>query len=203
MKRVGIFGGTFNPPHEAHHRLAMEAVRSCALDEVIVVPTFLPPHKQTKTLLPGEARLELCKFTFTEPIFSFSDFELNKGGKSYTVETLRHFKAERPDELLFLILGSDMLLSFDRWYCWQEILSLCSLIVLTREHDITNEKLASYAREVLHLRNNAYHILQSPAQELSSTEIRALLRQGADVSRFLAQRAYQRILEKGYYHESD
>ena len=199
MRRIGVFGGTFNPPHVAHYRLALEAVRECALDEVIIMPTFLPPHKQTELLLPGEVRMELCKLTFTDRCFSFSDYELNQGGKSYTVKTLRHLKALYPGDRLFLIIGSDMLLSFDRWFRWQEILSLCTLIVLSRESSVSTNALTAFAKDRLQLSEGGFYILQCPPQELSSTQIRAMLHNGEDVSSFLIDDALQLILEKGYY----
>ena len=199
MRRIGIFGGTFNPPHVAHHRLALEAVRECALDEVIIMPTFLPPHKDADSLLPGEARLELCRCTFTEPCFSFSDYELNKGGRSYTVETLRHLKALYPDDLLFFIIGSDMLLSFDQWYCWNEILSMCSLIVLSRETSVSVEEMLAFAKDKRHLSETEIHVLHCLPQTLSSTAIRIMLRNGEDVSGLLTEDTLRLIREKGYY----
>lgn len=199
MSRIGLFGGTFNPPHLAHLRLATLAAEQYSLDEIIIMPTFLPPHKQASQLLSGEERMELCKCTFTSSVFSFSDFELKKGGKSYTVETLRHLKKSNPGDTLFLIVGSDMLLSFDRWYCWQEILQLSRLIVLSREDEITQSELSAYAERVLHLNRNEYDVLNCAPQTLSSTIIREKLQRGEDVSSFLTPKAYQRILEKGYY----
>ena len=199
MSRIGLFGGTFNPPHLAHLRLATLAAEQCSLDEIIIMPTFLPPHKQASQLLSGEERMELCKYTFTSSVFSFSDFELKKGGKSYTVETLRHLKGTNPGDTLFLIIGSDMLLSFDRWFCWQEILQLSRLIVLSREDEITQSELSAYAERVLHLNEEEYDVLNCAPQMLSSTEIREKLQRGEDVSSFLTPKAYQRILEKGYY----
>lgn len=199
MSRIGLFGGTFNPPHNAHHRLALEATQACALDKVIIMPTYLPPHKSATELLSGRDRLELCRRTFTEDCFSFSDYELNKGGKSYTVETLRHLKAQLPEDEFFLIVGSDMLLSFDRWYCWQEILTLCSLIVLSREEDISRQDLMDYAENTLHLAPEEFHVLTCPPQTLSSTQIRTMLQNGEDVSPFLSESALRLIKEKGYY----
>lgn len=199
MRRIGVFGGTFNPPHTAHHRLALEAVRECALDEVFIMPTFLPPHKDADALLPGEDRMELCRRTFTEPCFSFSDYELSKGGRSYTVETLRYLKALYPDDSFYLIIGSDMLLSFDQWYCWQEILSLCSLIVLSRETSISEEELLTYAKERLQLSETDIHVLHCMPQTLSSTAIRTMLRNGEDVSGLLSEDALRLIREKGFY----
>ena len=199
MRRIGLFGGTFNPPHLAHRRLALEAVHACALDEVIIMPTFLPPHKEPSSLLSGDARMELCRCTFQESCFSFSDFELKKGGKSYTVETLRHLKTVYPSDRLFLIIGSDMLLTFDRWYCWKEILLLSTLIVLSREPSITEEMLCTYAHDALGLKDHEFHVLHCEPQTMSSTFIRTLLQNDEDASAFLTEDAHQLILEKGYY----
>ncbi len=199
--RLGVFGGTFNPPHLAHKYLALQAAAAANLDRVLIIPDATPPHKIAKDLVSGEDRLELCRRTFSSPLFDVSDMELRRSGKSYTIDTLREIKETlRPDEL-FLIIGSDMLLSFHQWREYQAILSLCRLIVLSRETAISVSDLAAYAQDVLGLaeRRGEILLLSVPTQELSSTEIRRRLAAGAPVDGLLEPDAIAYIIEKGLY----
>ena len=199
--RLGVFGGTFNPPHLAHKYLALQAAAAANLDRVLIIPDATPPHKIAKDLVSGEDRLELCRRTFSSPLFDVSDMELRRSRKSYTIDTLREIKETlRPDEL-FLIIGSDMLLSFHQWREYQAILSLCRLIVLSRETAISVSDLAAYAQDVLGLaeRRGEILLLSVPTQELSSTEIRRRLAAGAPVDGLLEPDAIAYIIEKGLY----
>ena len=200
MRRIGLFGGTFNPPHVGHLRLARLAADAAGLDMVIIMPASIPPHKEAPGLISGEDRLTLCKQTFSDPRFVVSDMELRREGKSYTVDTMRTLRESYPEDELFLIIGSDMLLSFDRWYRPQEILSLCSLLVLSREEEISPQMLRDYAAETLGLKEGeGFHILETEPLELSSTLIRDQIAKGEDASPFLTAEAYAYIKEKGLY----
>ena len=127
--KIGIFGGTFNPPHNTHVDIVTAAKNQLGLDKVIVVPCGDPPHKTCD--MKGSVRLELAKLAF-EGIAEISDYELNKEGKSYTVETLRHFVETYPDAELYLIIGGDSLKNFGKWYRPAEIAELCTLAVAPR-----------------------------------------------------------------------
>lgn len=195
-----MFGGTFNPPHIGHLRLARAAKAQVQLDMVLIMPASIPPHKEAPDLVDSADRLALCRRTFTDPGFVISDLELHRTGKSYTVDTIRALKECYPDDQLFLIIGSDMLLSFDRWYQAAEILSLCSLLVLSREDDISPQVLRAYANETLGLTEGVgYHVLTLEPMVLSSTEIRNTLKTGGDASAFLTEQACAYIKEKGLY----
>ena len=200
MRRIGLFGGTFNPPHLGHLRLAELAADEADLDLVIIMPASVPPHKVAPGLASGEDRMALCRRTFCDSRFVVSDMELRRDGKSYTVETVRTLQACYPGDRLFLIIGSDMLLSFDQWYRYDEILSLCSLLVLSREADISPEMLRDYAAERLKLQEGeGFQILETEPLELSSTMVRDRISKGEDVSDLLAADAYAYIKEKGLY----
>ena len=199
--RLGVFGGTFNPPHLAHKYLALQAAAAANLDRVLIIPDATPPHKIAKDLVSGEDRLELCRRTFSSLLFDVSDMELRRSGKSYTIDTLREIKETlQPDEL-FLIIGSDMLLSFHQWREYQAILSLCRLIVLSRETEISVSDLAAYAQDILGLSESRGEILllSVPPQELSSTEIRRRLAAGISVDGLLEPDAIAYIKAKGLY----
>ena len=201
MKRIGLFGGTFNPPHVGHLRLARLAADAAALDVVIIMPARVPPHKEAPGLAGGADRFALCQSTFSDdPRFIVSDLELQREGKSYTVETMRMLRDNYPDDKLFLIIGSDMLLSFDCWYQYEEILSLCTLLVLSREPAISPQMMRDYAVSTLGLtEGEGFHILETKPLSLSSTMVRKAIADGEDASAMLMPQTYAYIKEKGLY----
>ncbi len=190
--RIGIFGGTFNPVHMGHKRLAEEIKKRASLDKIIIMPTFTPPHKAGKDLASGKDRLEMCRLMFTEDYFSVSDLELKREGKSYTVDTLTILKVLYPDDELFLIIGSDMLLSFDRWYRYRDILSMATLCVASRVDSISFADLFHYASETLCLDSGKDEIILADIEpfECSSTQIREKLKEGKDVRSLTGDEVY-------------
>lgn len=136
MKRIGVFGGTFNPPHVGHVSAARSAVAALGLDKLFFVPTNIPPHK---VLPEGSAspsqRLEMAQIAASMvPMAEATDIEIKRSGASYTVDTLAEIKARYNDAEIWLIIGTDMLMSFDRWRSPDEIASLCRLAVLARDY---------------------------------------------------------------------
>ncbi len=120
--RLGIFGGSFDPIHSQHVALICAAKRSLSLDRVVVVPSFVAPHKRLGAAAGGEDRLEMCKLALGGCDFAeVSDYELRSGGTSYSYLTCRHFREEFPDAELFFLVGADMLKDFFTWKCPEEI----------------------------------------------------------------------------------
>ncbi|MBQ7348725.1 MAG: nicotinate (nicotinamide) nucleotide adenylyltransferase [Clostridia bacterium] len=137
MEKIGILGGTFNPVHVEHVRLAKAAVEELELDRLIVMPTFLPPHKNVIPA-PAEDRIEMLKRAFMgEEKISVSDFEIRNQGKSYTYLTVEHFKNELSARLFFIV-GGDMLTDFKTWKYPERILAACDLAVFDREDFFTD-----------------------------------------------------------------
>ena len=124
MTRIGIFGGTFSPPHNGHLQAAKAFMEQMWLDILYVIPTALPPHKEMEIPVSAQHRLEMCRLAFSgmEGVY-VSDMEIQRGGKSYTVETLRELTGE--DRRLFFLCGTDMMLTLDRWREPEEIFKLC------------------------------------------------------------------------------
>lgn len=180
--RIGIFGGTFNPPHNGHKRLADEIMKAASLDKIIVIPTCSPPHKESKELPSGAHRLKMCEMLFTEDCYFVSDIEINRQGKSYTYDTVCQLKKEYPDDELFLIVGSDMLLSFHKWYRYEDILSCVTLCVASREDEISKNDLSDYAEKTLKLSpaNNGIIIADIEPCVVSSTNVREQISLGLD-----------------------
>lgn len=201
MRRTGLFGGTFNPPHVAHLRLAEKAIEGAGLDRVIIMPAFIPPHKAAPELLNSEERLELCRRTFCGEKFEISDLELRRKGKSYTVQTLEELKKLYPDDEFFLIIGSDMLLSFKKWFRYEDILKYASLCVMTREKAVSRKTLFEFCKNELKLSSKDFIILDSDAFELSSTEVRQKAKEGKNLSNMLTEKANEYIKEKSFYSD--
>lgn len=180
--RIGIFGGTFNPPHLGHKNLAMQIKEAADLDKIIIIPAFVPPHKQAQQLASGEHRAKMCEIMFDEDFFTVSDIEIRRQGKSYTYDTVCHLKEKYPKDELFLIIGSDMLLSFHKWYKYEDILSYVTLCVASRSDQVSKDSLSSYALNTLKLDESKGEIivLDIEPMEVSSTSVREQIKFGLD-----------------------
>ena len=175
MKRIGIYGGTFNPPHLGHFRVVQSAFSTLALDKLYVIPAFQAPNKQGETCAEPEQRLQMLRLCFgDEPRITVSDCELQRGGISYTVETVQQLKQEHPDAELILLLGADSFLAFDTWYQWEQILQGASLAVFARGDK--NEQTAITEKRVqLEKCGARIYITEHPVTTVSSTDIRRML----------------------------
>lgn len=192
--KIGVFGGTFNPPHNGHVRLAKAAADELKLDKLLVIPSCIPPHKIAAKLADGQERLEMCRLAFgCDPRFEVSPMELERGSRSYTVETLRELKALYPDSELYFIVGSDMLESFDKWYLWQEILSLSVLCAASREEGYSPD-LSRFGKLAERIK-----IITLDPLEVSSTQIRNST--GEVSSELLDPKVAAYIREHGLYDD--
>ncbi len=189
-----FFGGTFNPPHNGHVRLAKAAADELKLDKLLVIPSCIPPHKIAAKLADGQERLEMCRLAFGgDPRLEVSPMELERGSRSYTVETLRELKALYPDSELYFIVGSDMLESFDKWYLWQEILSLSVLCAASREEGYSPD-LSRFGKLAERIK-----IITLDPLEVSSTQIRNSA--GEVSSELLDPKVAAYIREHGLYDD--
>ena len=198
--KIGIFGGTFNPPHLAHLNIAEDFSRRLNFDKLIIMPTYQPPHKQAQSLADSEDRLRMCRLLFDMENTEISDMEIERQGKSYTYDTLCQLEEKYPGAELYLIIGSDMLLSFHKWYRYEDILRKCTLCVLTRENDIDNAQMKDYAFTTLGLGEGEIVFSALKAFELSSTQIREMMARGKDVSSLTGERVWAYIKEKRLYN---
>lgn len=181
--RTGILGGTFNPPHLGHLHAAQLAHDALKLDRVLFIPTNIPPHKTLpQNTASPEARCEMVRLlTADTPWAQLDTIEIDRGGASYTVDTLRALQ-ERGEDDLHLIIGTDMLLSFDKiWRAPDEIARLAALSVCARENEDWDalERKAELLRETL---GATVELVRGDSLTISSTE----LRRGGDLHRFTA-----------------
>lgn len=193
--KLGIFGGTFSPPHRTHIEMAMRAVTQLGLDKLFVLPNGVPPHKPCKE--NSADRLAMTKLAFGGlPKTEIDTFELG-GGASYTVSTLEHFKKLFPGGELFLVIGGDSLRDFSAWNRPDKIAKLARLAVCRRagadyERDKLNAEL-NYGASVVEVA-----IEQS---EISSTRLRVDYQFGRDCSDRVPEEVNAYIMEKGLYDE--
>ncbi|MBQ7543194.1 MAG: nicotinate (nicotinamide) nucleotide adenylyltransferase [Clostridia bacterium] len=187
---IGIFGGTFNPPHLGHLRLLRAFADRFSLSRVLVIPTFVPPHKLSPDLADAGMRLEMCRMLFDDHRFTVSDLEIARGGKSYTVETLETLRAQYPGEALYLLIGSDMLESFDTWYRADDIRRLCTVCAAVREKGKTLDP------------NGAVLLENFDPIEISSTAVREKVRLGEDAAPYVGEAVGAFIRGKGLYADA-
>lgn len=194
--RLLIYGGTFNPPHLGHAdalRCASEALQA---DRILVIPAGIPPHKALAEGSPSsEERLALCRLAFDAA--EVTPMELQREGKSYTVDTLREISAAEPDAELYFLVGTDMLLYMEQWHNFREVFSLCTLVALSRDKgDMADmERYAVYLRDTYGARIS---ILPKAPLPMDSTSLRAALpaRGGADR---LSDAVYSEIIRRRLY----
>lgn len=179
MKKVGIMGGTFNPPHNGHIHAARQAQEQLGLDEILLIPDNIPPHKALpENSADSKQRLEMTRLAAAElPNAVVSDMELNRGGRSYTVDTLTELTAKHPDVEFHFIMGTDMLLTFGQWYRPEEISRLCALAVVARDDD-DRAAIERAAQEFRKKWNARIDVIQCPAMPMSSTQLRSDGEQG-------------------------
>jgi len=131
-KRIGVFGGAFDPPHNAHVALAQVVLEQFELDTLYVIPTGWALHKD-RTLSPPEHRLAMTRLAFKDmPRTRVDDRELQRAGPSFTIDTLQALQAENPQAQLYLVIGSDQFASFRQWHRWQEILEFAIICIADR-----------------------------------------------------------------------
>ena len=197
---TAIYGGTFNPVHKGHYNCLKTVLHSIELDRIIVLPDRLPPHKSSEGLVSGKERLNMCELAFKDlEKVSFSDWELKQKGKSYSVITLRHFHKKYHDDKLFFIMGSDMLLSFESWYEYKEILRLATLVCVSRENSVTKQLLEEHARKLTSENGGEIIIVDAKPFEVSSTQIREMIKKSQDTSCYLDENVVQYISDNNLY----
>ncbi len=186
---MGVLGGTFNPIHHGHLRMAQEVAEQLHFDQVKFIPSANPPHKPAPEVSAIQ-RAEMIKLAIADnPLFNLDTREIERNDVSYTVETLKSLYADHSDTALCLILGSDAFLKFDTWHLWQEIIQYCHIILVQRPQGTSqqglNKTLETFMRE--HYTEDTHKLTQMragliimqaiTALEISSSQIRHLVQQ--------------------------
>ncbi|MBO4971362.1 MAG: nicotinate (nicotinamide) nucleotide adenylyltransferase [Clostridia bacterium] len=201
--RIGIYGGSFSPIHNGHIRALKAFLDQMQLDFVYVIPTYIPPHKQTSGVIDSRHRLKMCELAL-EGVDGVvvSDIEIARGGTSYTVDTLRSLYRE--ENRLFLLMGTDMMLTLDTWREPEEIFRLCYPVYMRRENDKANDALiVKKISEYLSKYGKVVRRIMADPIEISSTEIRRRLSKGDDVSAYLPEKVIDYIKENQLFTDSE
>ncbi len=197
-KKVGIYGGTFNPPHIGHIGAAESFAKYVDLDELIIMPDFIPPHKSFEVLIDPDDRLQMCRLAFSNINKSIvSDLEITRGGKSYTAITLEQLSAD--DIELYFLCGTDMFLTLEYWYSFKKIFELATICFVRRESDLeTDSKINEHIKKYKEAYNARIIPITANVIEVSSSELREKLKCGEETE-LLSSDVYEYIKQKGLY----
>lgn len=199
--KTGIFGGSFNPVHNGHIHLAEAVMNDLSLERIFFVPSRISPHRSMDEYASDIDRLNMLKLaTNDNERFFVSDYELQSDRISYSIYTVEHFRRLYPDDELFLLVGSDMLMSFDKWYRFADILSNVSLAVASRE-DGDIDRLLKKADELSEF--GRIYISRTTPLPVSSTEIRKNIVKNCNWSCYLNENVVQYIKSRGLYFRTD
>jgi nicotinate-nucleotide adenylyltransferase len=193
-RRVGLFGGTFDPPHLGHLSVAGDVAEALDLAEVVWMPTGIPPHKVGDEVTSAPVRLAMVRAAVSsDPTFRVSTLEVDRGGASYTVDTLHALCAEAPDIEWYLIMGVDQYREFSNWKAPEEVRSLATLVVVNREGAAAEDAGST----------TSDHLVTVAVQrvDISSTEIRDWVRTGRDVSDHVPVAVAKIIESEGLYRK--
>ena len=199
MLRVGIYGGAFAPIHIGHVEAAKAFMKQMWLDVLFVVPTGKSPHKEMDTTASDSDRIEMCRRAFegVEGVI-VSDIEIRRGDTSYSIETLRSFTDE--DRRLFMLCGTDMMLTLGEWDDADEIFRLCYPAYIRREDDRElDAKIIETNTRYFETFGKYVIKIAAPVIDISSSRLREMMRRGEDVSAYMPARVLEYIDEKGLY----
>lgn len=198
MKKIGVFGGTFNPVHKGHEQIAVDFYKKFDLSKLIVIPTNIPPHKQAddiiNTVSPVQ-RLEMCRICFNAEKYrdyniEVSDIEIKKDGISYSYDTVKSLREiyGYDEYLIYFLVGSDMFLYLEQWHKYRELLEICVFTVALRYNKYDNgtrdtndgEEEAAVLKMRDRLTEQGYKIelLKNIPFEISSTDLRKMIKSG-------------------------
>ena len=197
--RVGIYGGTFAPVHNGHVAAAKAFMEQMKLDYLFIIPAYLPPHKQIDESDDPVYRLRMCELAFKDiDGVVISDCEIARGGKSYTYDTLKEL--QREDTRLFLLCGTDMVLTFDTWYRFEDIFKMCYPVYVRRENDaLIGNRIVSKINEYYQKYGVMFRKIMTEPIELSSTDIRRAVKNGQDISGMVPAAVADFIKQNGLY----
>ncbi len=202
MAKIGLYGGTFNPIHEAHIHLVKDFADQLGLDKIFLMPTFQPPHKQAHQLASPEDRLAMCRLAAAgDERLQVSDLEIRRAGKSYTAQTLEELHRLYPDCQWHLLMGEDMFLTVDHWRWPEKIYRLATLCAAPRSLDgmVRLEKYAQFLRT----RGAETVLCNIRYLPVSSTMVREAVAAGTPLNGLVSPEIARYIKEKGLYRQKE
>ncbi len=205
---IGIFGGTFDPVHYGHIKPALSVKQALNLTQIRFIPNRIPPHRETPWL-SVEQRLSLLKTALHDYVdVVIDERELDRDGQSYMVDTLKSLHHDFPDETLCLIIGMDAFIGIDTWFQWRSLFDLCHLVVTMRpgfdqntiaeqmcasDYQFLSERITQDINEIRAKSTGKILLKSVPQLDISSTQIRAKLLAGEDVSQWMPEQVYLQL----------
>lgn len=189
MRRIGLLGGTFNPIHIGHLTMAQIAKERMNLDKIIFIPSHIPPHKKVKNLALAKHRYAMVRLAIQgNPGFAVSDFEYKKAGRSYSIDTIRHFWKNNPQGTkFFFIIGADAVAGLKDWKRIEQIVKLVTFVVVNRPGYIYREDRIEY------------QYVAMPAIDIASSFLRSRVAQGRSIQYFVPDSVYAYIKKHNLY----
>jgi nicotinate-nucleotide adenylyltransferase len=218
--RVGLFGGTFNPIHRGHTQVAEDVLKQYNLDRIYFIPCFVPPHKTPAAMAAADHRLAMTHLALSDhPRLDVSDIEIQRRGRSYTIETLRWFQTDRDDaQCFFFMVGMDAFLEIHTWKAYLQLFDETAFIIMSRPQSgqPVNDfcgTIEAYTRvriDKAYQLSNDGTILRHPVKrplhlapvrpvDIASSQIREMVRQGGDIGPWVDPYVAQYIETKGLY----
>ena len=200
MRKIGLYGGTFSPPHIGHVKAAEAFSALVNPETLLIMPAFIPPHKQTGDEASAFDRMEMCRIAFSGiESAEISDMEIARKGKSYTYLTLEALDSDEAE--IYMLVGTDMFLTLDSWVNSERIFSLATICYVRREDDLENDAKIEEKRRLYESKYGAKILkVDCPALEISSTELRALIGAGScEAEKYISPELLQFIRERGLY----
>lgn len=193
LQSIAVFGGSFDPVHNGHVMIARSALAELELDRLIVMPAAQSPFKPDQTLAPAAARMEMLRAAFSgEPEIEISSWELDRGGVSYSIETLRALAAEHPEAQLFYLIGADHVATLPQWREADALAAAATFVVVPRPG----------APEEVFPQPFSGRYLQGKPMAISASEIRKRLRAGRSVANFVPPPVAQLLNSMQIYSEN-
>lgn len=201
MANKGLFGGTFDPIHNGHLYIAREALHTLKLDSILFMPSGNPPHKTNRDKTDASIRYELVKRAIeAEAKFNLSSYEIDNKGLSYTYKTLEYLNLIEPDTKWYFITGVDCLMELDFWKKVDEIFKLCTLVVFNRS-GYKKEEIVKQKKAVEEKYNIEIIFLDINPVDISSTNIKNMIKEGKSVSHLLPHNVLSKIIELDLYND--
>lgn len=199
LHRIGLFGGTFNPIDNAHVSIAKQFIKELNIDLCYVIPANISPFKTEKNDvfdIDSHHRIQMIKLAFSDDSnFILDTFEIDKGGVSYTYDTIKYLKSKLPDSEIYLLTGSDQAVSFKEWKDWEWILINTQLCIAMREGFSEPNILT----DILKFNNKSPIILSTPLIKISATDIRQKLQNGESISEYVPPNVEKYIITNKLY----
>ena len=200
-RKIGVMGGTFNPVHMGHLLLAEWAMEAAGLDQILFIPTGVPYMKDNCHVLSGDERLQMTALAIEDhPAFAVSGMEVERKGYTYTCDTMEQLKEKSPKDNFYFIMGADCLYTIEKWRDPERIFRVCDVIAAARNGS-SLPQIAEKCKELSEKFHGKILLLQFPAMEISSTDIRERVACGRSIRYLVPEKVRDYIISNHLYQE--